>query len=408
MSQDALLAELKNLKTHFSIETEGGDGASQIIVRGVISEDTCSLLQNSGNHGVLFDSIEIIEDDLCVELGSLPRYLNKEFKAEVSPTSLRNNGSLVFANWRGFLSYKPNLTNVPSSFWIVDTDSLYPSSSEDEKTQAYLHLVQLLEILQENTDHTNYLTGEIVSELIYLHKSRLNIPYTLDESVLTKPFDGISVVESLFNNEEHKEQKKSILKEVLYSFLHTVPADDRLKYLVSNFGDFSTRLNENYQLFVSEFSFDDVRKEYEENKRDYLVKLNEIYSSVIVKMLGIPVALALIAIKISAVVDSTTFWTNLFLLFSVIIYASMMIMLVFNQKHTLEAICSEYTSHMARLKHQYPKEFEKIVAIKTELDTRKEYQDSCLNVFRLMSFSLLGIVVAYFLWNLPWKSILGI
>ena len=194
----------------------------------------------------------------------------------------------------------------------------------------------------------------------------------------------------------------------MYSVLVNISKTDRLVYLINNFGEFSKRLNENYQLFVSEFSFDEVRKEYEENKRDYFSKLNDIFTSVQTKMLGIPISLGIASFKMSSIVDDISFWTNFLLLLSIVIYSVMMVMLIKNQKHTLESIKNEYKSQMARLKHQYAEQYENIKNIEKELNTRYSFQKTCLNGFYVMTASLFVLVIALFFWNLPWKLILGI
>ncbi|MCC4790462.1 hypothetical protein AB6E39_21990 [Vibrio splendidus] len=453
MQEEALITELKKLKTHFDTNVIRDDGASFFEIKGTVTTSELQHLSSAITSGIEFNTIKV--GDVFVDFYELSKLDGQSFIARITSSFLTSKNLSIYLNWDDFLKVSTNLVNIPDSFWIVETDSIYPeadstsdsasdsasaSASDSDSASAsdsasdsdsdsdsasdsasdsdsaknnhlkgYLNLVSVIKLLKENADHIVKKGGVALKSLIFLHKTRLNIPIKVNSNLLKANYDGISIVNAVFEkDQDHKEQKASIFKEVLYSFLNGVPENERFIYLITHFGEFSTRLNENYHLFVSEFSFDDVRKEYEEKKRDYIGKLNDVYSSVIVKMLGIPIALALIANKISATVDASSFWINLFLLFAVSIYCFMMAMLIANQKHTLEAIHSEYNSHMSRLKHQYPDEYDRIIAIKLELDLRRKFQTKCLNGFNVMTAALFLLVFSYFLWSLPWKAILGI
>ena len=419
MQEEALITELKKLKLHFDTSIVRSNEASLFQIKGTVNTSALECLSSAMSSGIEFESIEV--DGVYIDFDELKKKVDKNFTAGITSNFLTSKNLSIYLNWEDFLKVGTNLINIPTSFWIIETDSIYPEPKPEAEVntdslqeecsalKGYLNLVSVIKLLQKNADHSVKKGGTALKSLIYLHKARLNIPINVNSDLVKASYDGISIIESTFNTDtEHKEQKVSIFKEVVYSFLNGVPEQNRFIYLITHFGDFSTRLNENYHLFVSEFSFDDVRKEYEEKKRDYLGKLNDVYSSVIVKMLGIPIALALIANKISATVDASSFWVNLFLLFAVSIYCFMMVMLIANQKHTLSAIHSEYNSHMSRLKHQYPDEYQRIVEIKLELDLRREFQTNCLNGFYVMTAALFFLVLSYFLWSLPWKAILGI
>lgn len=402
MSDIHKLLKIKELSQQFAYE-QTDDGFEFSVT---ITEDTIDLLEACVRTGVLFHSYFV--DQVYVELKDLITHKEKTARILLSPEELRHAGLNVYLKWDDLLAFKPNMTTVPDNFLVLSEETVFPSESNSDKVKHYKDICKLLHLLISNADHTQTLTAAIVKEVIFLHKSRLEIPIIYSAESLGEGLDGISIVSSLLEDGSHKEQKTSILKEVLYSLLANIPKQERLQYLLKNFGEFSKRLSENYQLFVSEFSFDDVRKEYEENKRDYFTKLNDVFSSVQTKMLGIPISLALASLKMSAIIDDITFWTNIFLVISIVIYSFMMVMLITNQKHTLNAIKSEYESQMNRLKHQYADQYEQIINIKGELNERYSYQKKCLNWFYVMSLGLIILVFTLFLWNLPWKVIIGL
>jgi len=402
---------MDSIKSLLALKLLISDFECRVVDAGIVTEfeatpETIRRIIELEKSSVEFDSFFI--GDLSVDLDELSTRIGNIVTARISLGTLKSRGLNVYHGWKEFLSYRPNLTKIPANFLIISEGIVYPNESSCGKVKHYKEISNFLNVLISNADHTESLTSDIVKEIIYLHKSRIDIPLLYKEGCLEEGLDGISVVLSMFNDGSHINQKNSILKEVLYSILINVQKYERLEYLLLNFGEFSKRLNENYQLFVSEFSFDDVRKEYEEKKRDYFFQLNDVFSSVQVKMLGIPISLALASLKMSAIVDDVTFWANFFLAISIIIYSLMMLMLITNQKHTLSALKNEYEGQMARLKHQYSDQYDEIIDILSELNTRYDYQKTCLNWFYVMTATLFLLVMALFSWNLPWKLIVGI
>ncbi|PAJ71731.1 hypothetical protein CJF42_25130 [Pseudoalteromonas sp. NBT06-2] len=402
MDKLALLTKLKDLNREFSF-TKNDDGYEFSVT---ISLNTIIQLTDCIDHGIPISAFLL--NEMYIELADLSDNIGSTVKIELSSKGLKQKKLTIFNEWTDFLSFKPNLLHPPESFIILQEEIVHPSNSIDGKLKHFFDISNFLHLLNDNADHSTKVTSKVIDELVFLHKSRLDIPIILPIDCLDDALDGYSIVDSLFKDDSHTEQKSSIFKEVMYGLLINIPMKERLGYLLLNFGEFSKRFNENYQLFVSEFSFDDVRKEYEENKRDYLTKLNDIFSSVQTKMLGIPISLAIASLKMSSVVDGISFWTNFLLAISITIYSIMMFMLIANQKHTLSAVKSEYKSQMTRLKHQYSEQYESIKKIQTELDTRHDFQKSCLNWFYVMSAALFILILALFTWNLPWKSILGL
>ena len=393
------------LKTLFN-DVECRKNNDGFVVLFSISSSSIKRFEECQENGIQFDSYLV--NDLYVDTNDLLDNEGQTAEASISTQQLKAQGLNVYWSWEELLAYRPNVTAVPDNFFIINEEIVYPAEPVSNKTKHYKEVCTLLNLLIENADHTNNLTDKIVNDVVFLHKTRLEIPVLYNHECLGEGLDGISIVVALFKDQSHIEQKSSILKETLYSLLINVSKKDRLLYLLNNFGDFSKRLNENYQLFVSEFSFDDVRKEYEEKKRDYFTKLNDVFSSAQTKMLGVPIALALASLKLSTIVDNITFWTNFFLALSITIYSVMMFMLITNQKHTLKALKNEYESQMARLKHQYADQYEQVKNIVTELNSRYDHQNNCLNWFYVMTAALFILVLALFFWNLPWKLILGI
>lgn len=371
-----------------------------------INQDNLELLQKFINADI--DANFSFSNGVYVDFDEIKLRIGSNAKAELSFSSFKVKGINVYPDWENFLSYKPNIFSAPDNFLILSDHVIYAGESNSSKVNHYLDVCKIIRLLISKADHVQNFTSTIVEEVIFLHKGKLHMPVVYDKRVLEEKLDGFSIVNALFNDDSHTEQKTSILKEVIYGLLLNIPKSERLRYLLCNFGEFSRRLNENYQLFVSEFSFDDVRKEYEEKKREYFIKLNDVFSSVQTQMLGIPISIAISSVRMTAVLDKVSFFGDLLLSISIIIYSVMMFVFIKNQKHSLKAIKNDYESQMARLKHHYADQYEKIIDIKNDLDSRYQYQNNCLNGFYIITALLFIGTLLLSVINFNWHYMIDI
>lgn len=395
----ALADKIKELNGRYPFQ-ENGEGYQ---ISASLNEQLIRDLNDCEQLGIPITSY--FDGEKYREIKSLHAQPDVQLTIQISSEDLSLIGLNVYTSWDDFLKSRKNIFKTPENFLILSDGVIFPQNSKEGKIKHYLEVRDFLTILIKNADHTINLTSEVIEEVIFLHKTKIEIPILLDEMSIQNSLDGFTIIKSLFEDNSHVEQKKSILKEVLYGLLNAINKSERLLYLLSNFGEFSKRLSENYQLFVSEFSFDDVRKEYEESKREYIVKLNDIFASVQTKMLGIPISLAVASIKLSPIIDITTFWSNLLLFLAVGLYSWMMFILISNQKHTLSSVRDEYRSQMTRLRHQYSEQYDSIKQIQIDLDTRYDFQIKSLQRFKVLILALLLFIFALFAIRIDWSVV---
>lgn len=302
--------------------------------------------------------------------------LGKSVLVEVSFQSLRRRGINVYEDWSKFLANVRNKVDAPDCFIIINDGTIYPSKEESAKVRHYFDIVNFVKILRDNSDHT---VGP--DKLVFLHKTNIQFNIVYGEKDIEAGLDGISIVLEMFSGDEHSGQKKSLLKENLHKMLSDVKQKDRFEYLLSHFGEFSTQLTQSYQLFVSEFSFDDIRREYEEKARDYVAQINDVFSDVQTRMLGVPAILALAAFRFSTIAKPDQFWPNAIILVAVFIYVYMMFFLVKSQKDTLGAIKREIRSQMKRFRKGHKKEARRLKIFEYDLEKRCEKQQKLLTGF---------------------------
>ncbi|WED29904.1 hypothetical protein L3V77_21085 [Vibrio sp. DW001] len=317
-----------------------------------------------------------------------------EYHVSISIVNLRQDGVYIYSDWAQFLKYSENQSAIPESFYLIGDKSKYDGQTEalTGDLKHYINTVALIDILRALADHTEVVKGGNLPNLVMLHKNRLEIPchYKLED--IQSGLDGITHISNWIKDKAHKDQKVSIFKTALYDFLKSVQKEKRFEYLLTHFGEFSSQVTENYELYVSEFSFDDVRLEYQEKKRDYMLKINETFSSIQTKALGIPVSIAFVALRLStAKPGSFAEPTNMLLFVAAFIYGLMMWLLIQNQKHSLKSIEIEYKGQISRLRKEYPDHHEKIKNEFEDLDKRCSTQKAQLNLFLFLIVGLIFI-----------------
>ncbi len=397
----SLLKLVEHLKTRICEYSDDG-----FYYDDIVSEQTIEWIEKCVSLGLADIDVEV--EGVAVDSRHLQSKIHwgKKCRVVITTYELRGLGLCIYKDWKEFFKSRKNAFKVPDQFYVFRTDDFKVGGDVSSKANHLLQLSSLLNLLISFADYSEEISPGVVTNFVFLHKKRLNINVDICEGDISEALDGITILLSKLNDESHSEQKKSILKEVLSGMVVSIDEGDRLRYLVENFGVFSQRFSENYDFFVSEFSFDDVRLEYEEKKRDYMSKLNDIFSSSLTKMIGVPISLALISFKMSVIVGDVTFFTNLMLFFAVAIYVFMMIILIKNQKHTLTALKLEYTGQMNRLKFSFSEQYDLIEKIVEDLDDRGDFQRECLNWYYVAVAVLALCVSGLFLYNLPWKAIM--
>lgn len=354
------MMEKKELSKRFAnlIRVNKGEiKASTLIFTFVTDLEVLDVLDSlNDDFGVAFDISGRVYDRSLLTIG-----LSYQF--EVDLDLVKNSGLCFFSSWNDFLKYKINLSVVPSFFYIVESGDLYIEGSEGNENpniRCYLDTVDLIYCLDKCRDHFEIAASK---EKIYyfLYKSKIVIECKYSYDDIKHGIDGITTIKSWLEEEEHAEQRISIFKSSLYELLKNIDDDSKFSFVVKNFGAFSKRVIEDYNLYVSEFSFDKVRLEYKEKKREYIVKINDTFNSIQTKALGIPVSICLVALKNSSSATLTNSPSSDFLIYcAVYIYAIMMFLLIVNQMHSLLTIRDEVKDQEKRLKNEFYKQYDDI------------------------------------------------
>lgn len=275
----------------------------------------------------------------------------------------------------------------PGVFYLLDESRLYRSSYENpsDKVNNYLAATKLMGLLFSIVD----LEGGSGSEktLIFLGKEKLEISMKYSISDLAHNINLAELESTYLNTENHKEQKKTIIRTVLFEMFsgrETVPFSD----ILNQFDEFMKKIHASYQLYVSEFSFEKVKEQIEKEKLDATMKLNKIFSDIQNQLLAVPAAVILAGGQMT----QGESWNekNISVWLGVVVLAIFMTMLIRNQRNTLQAVQKEIDQQWLQIEGKYHSVASRFYKSYEQLGDRYRQQEWLLKIVSsLVSLSLL-------------------
>lgn len=284
-----------------------------------------------------------------------------------------------FINLAELIQAESRQKTVPNEFYIADIKYHHPNDT-DHAPQAvtqYLDAAKLVTVLTGLADHSDR------SKAIFLHGSKLEIKLSYSEADL-KPLVGLQeFVRDFVDAEIHKEQKKTIIKSVLFEMLKAHEIEKlTIPCLLQRFEDFRDRVGSNYQLYVSEFSFEKIREQVEKEKFQFITKLNKSFSDIQNQLLAVPVALVIIGSQMKSEPELSL--ANAAIWLGSIVFAIFMSLLIRNQRETVKAIKAELDSQWKSIKSKHLLVGEKLQVHYSQLNSRYWLQRFFLAVVDLV------------------------
>lgn len=240
--------------------------------------------------------------------------------------------------------------NPPKEFYLAAEN--YRHNEIDEKTPTLVkHYLVASKLAKELLKLSDYSAPEI-PKAVFLHGEKLELSLAYNLNDLSHPLNIEPFVSEFINAEIHKDQKITIVKSVLIEMLRNSEIDRfSISELIKRFPEFIDRINSNYQLYVSEFSFEKIKIQIEHEKFEFTTKLNSVFSGIQNQLLAIPVALVLIGGQMQKSEELTL--KNLSIWLGSIVFALLMSLLIRNQKSTLNAIKLEVDSQWSNIKDKH-------------------------------------------------------
>jgi len=357
----------------------------------------------------ILDDLKVLEQfQLCNS--SVDLYKNERFVASIPIDDLDSShfnydclvcisshwergGFYIGKNWDLLLKSATRILTPIQQAFFTDTREL--TSEDNVYFQNYLKLSNVCQLIDKVALPA---TGTNVRTIVF--ERDINISYTLKHSDLEHTF-STDALNRLLQEDIHHEAKTALVREALVKFLRDKGTNKRFGYLISHFNAFTSDLMLSYQSYVEQYTFDKVRKEYQEKQTEYIQKINDTYSDIGAKVLAIPAGLWLAVFKLEeAPIASFGFMKNLIILVLCILCMFYVVFHFSGQFSVLRSLKTEYSSLFERLAAEHDEESNEIQVSKSCIDTH-----ACWTWWKLALSNLATIVVFVMVLVLSWYSV---
>ena len=202
------------------------------------------------------------------------------------------------------------------------------------------------------------------NNLLFWGQDKLDIPIKITEDFFNsfQEYDSISIsklFDDIFNqsctvpgcdNNNLNEEKKAIFKAVLKRMLENVDKTKRLETLLSKFSLIETNWRQDYDAYIHNIDFDEIRIKVRERLEDVHLSIGKILSDNQLKLIALPLGIAFIFSKIKETGDNEILSIYIIALFLMMVFS---ILTFINQKDDLKAISANFSSWKKWIK-SYP------------------------------------------------------
>lgn len=386
-------------------------------------------LYNSGRGGIIASNRLSIEIKLTEALSQLVSAIDEAFPSgDISLSDNGNDISLEFINLHigkdvnvqinvprnesNFYAFTTDdfissgfIFKTPTDFFLQEANVLKSEESNNEKLNKYLEIVGFTKFLLsiDCHDHTSKSSEEVYSLIFLGAKKKLYIRLSYIVSNIT--IDSVDVKNSTefllqsFSESLYKDEKVRLLRIALIDYLSSVPEPLRLEFLINNLVELCEIFKNNYELFLSEFSFKDELAKVIEDRREFMLKLNGVLTGIQAKVLAIPISFVIAGSQIKPVVANSDNISNFFILFGSFVFLYLMQILLDAQKSAVDSISREFGARRLWFLENLPSNYESIksefAGLEQRSSTIRKYLDT-LSQMAWTSFVITTLLFSYY------------
>lgn len=371
---------------------------SEIVGELELDHNVYELINALDAESLIYPNVVIDSKTYTLQELSIEKHKGMNLKVRLQPP--RNPiGEVYFAkDLDDLLSIKKFKLTEPKIYYLASEDYYNLKSEPNSATKEYLSVIKLISIIQKISDHIE-LNGD-KSKSIILVKGKLVIPINYCKNDL-RSFEKIEELSLDLLAAPQIENKIEILRSTLFESLANIPEEERFHYLLRTFDFIYQKYRDNFNLFLSEFSFDKIKEEVIERKVEYIHKLNKVVSDIQNKILAIPIALLLISTQMSQ--SENDYLKNFIILLGSYVFLLLMHFLVNNQLNTLEVIKGSIEHSKDTLLNKYASLSTKFEGVFDELLIRYRRQKTILSIIWFMA--LLSFLICLVLFLIFMKNI---
>lgn len=339
---------------------------SDLIITATRSVDTVSWIE-AIEAGPWDHTLRVDNADTTKPVSTLPEQTEFVFiiHGMVSSTQvIANNIDMLLRYNQGEF-----LGKAPSDYYLIEENYASWETTTTPALLAYQRTIKIIALLKNIADVTQakpntageaifFATRKIIMPLHYDAKSLANVPSD----------DEISKLREELLQEHHKSARPDIFKRVITRFFDQELEADRFTQFLRRFKEIKLAYDADFDIYISGFSFDKAREDFERKKLDFIVKINATSSDIMNKLIAIPVGQGLLASQMKN--DAASHPANWALITGSIIFAIIALMLLASQINTLAQIKQELNHESEVLKQRANPTYLQLKGMITTLNRR--------------------------------------
>lgn len=237
--------------------------------------------------------------------------------------------------------------------------------------------------------------------LIITHDQKIHITHDISAEIIKGAAQsisqGLAKLEEILTDTLHSTEKKRIIRNSLIASLKSCDETNRLKHLLRHCDEILETAQNNYELFISSFSFNSDLDKLHEQKREFSVKLNSLLIGIQGKLLAIPVSTILATTQLKNPGEPDQVTINLAVASSSLIFFIIISWLIRSQIIAINSIKTEVQQKEKRFRLELPGLFKEVEFIFKSL-----HSDCNLNLKMAKSLIFLSTALtaltAYVFW----------
>jgi len=348
--------------------------------------------------GTLYCDNVTITDTECIsyleENNILENSPNQQNLTRLELNLARLNSVGYYENIAKFV--QRNKYTIPSREYYIEEIKCY-NVDNNEFINKYMCIISLINSIKNVAKHKYTEEDENVDNaFIFSEDKGLLLPFIYDaqsvSQITTDDIKRLKETITIFSEKEDSDKKRLFINELI-DFLTSNFENERFNFLLSHIEEFTNRVNNAYQYYIRNFSYNKLKAELDNKALEYLKSIQSVINEAQTKLIAIPTAFVL-AISNMNFLD---IWNskNIGIICSLFIFSSLIELFIKNQKSTLVFI-----NHNIKLYKNSFKTTNEIIQESFEIvDKEWEKQNARITIIRCITWGIpisLLLVLCFF------------
>lgn len=311
----------------------------------------------------------------------------------------------IFNGFERLLSVPDFRRNIPCDyFYFIEDKQAFYIDEDNPYFEKYKKIIELYAFFSSKADFIND------GNLIFLGNAKIIISDEYSESDLIELPDFENFKNKFISNVHDEsnislKEKDKLLKKALVSFFNNSEKIS-LSQLIYDFHKLHVFVSDELDIYMSKFSYEDVKDQVERDKVDFIVRLNKVFSDIQTQLIGVPVSVILAADKLKlgklASQDPNKIlgfsMSNLLVIGAIGFYAIFISMLIRNQNNSLQALHEEIEFHKERFESKHKGLAVKFSKSFEQLESRYTHQKKMLIWIDALVSLAFGSIILIFIY----------